>query len=269
MRSRLSSFRHSIDLGLFLPTAGLLLIGLMVVGSLRLSDPNPVDAWKSTLVWGHLVRTAIALVLMVGVMSVPLERIQRVGLLLCLFVLGIPIIYEFNAFYWIGIAVWRPTWLYVDLPLFGGRSVNWLHWVLLAIPLALASWMAWVERERWPIALVTAVGLLVPVFLILAEHPFRGGWILLVALAMLAVARWRGGALAALAAAGCFGHSDRSGGACCVFFAIAARLRDRSIVDPRGPVRRDESARTVSGGDRLGRPSRQGVGARPGVSLLG
>jgi rod shape determining protein RodA len=191
MRSRLSSFRHSIDLGLFLPTAGLLLIGLMVVGSLRLSDLDPVDAWKSTLVWGHLVRTAIALVLMVGVMSVPLERIQRVGLLLCLFVLGVPIIYEFNAFYWIGMAVWRPTWLYVDLPLFGGRSVNWLHWVLLAIPLALASWMAWVERERWPIALVTAVGLLVPVFLILAEHPFRGGWILLVALSMLAVARWR------------------------------------------------------------------------------
>ena len=201
MRSRLSSFRHGIDPGLCLPTTGLLLIGMMVVGSLRLSDPDPVDAWKSTLVWGHLVRTVIALVLMLGVMSVPLERIQPLGLFLCLLVLGVPIISEFNAFYWIGIAVWRPTWLYFDLPLFGGRSVNWLYWVLLAIPLALASCMAWVERERWPIALVTAVGLLVPVFLIPANHSFRGGWILLVVLAALAVA------------AGRFGHSHRSGGA--------------------------------------------------------
>ncbi|NCA72813.1 MAG: hypothetical protein EOM91_22715 [Sphingobacteriia bacterium] len=109
MISRLSKSWHTIDLGLFLPTVGLLLIGLLVIGSLSLSDPKPVDLRDSTLVWGHVVRTGVALLLMVGVMSFPLERIQRLGLMLCLVVLGVPIMAELNAFSWIGIAVWRPT----------------------------------------------------------------------------------------------------------------------------------------------------------------
>ncbi|WP_373506469.1 FtsW/RodA/SpoVE family cell cycle protein, partial [Thiocapsa sp.] len=190
MISRLFKSWHTIDPGLFLPTAGLLLIGLLVIDSLSLSDTFAFHPRDSTLVWGHLVRTGIALLLMIGVMSVPLERIQRVGLMLCLVVLGVPIMAEFNAFYWIGIAVWRPTWLYFDLPLIGERSIEWLYWVQLAIPLALAAWMARAGEERWPVAVVTAVALLVPVFLDGMEFPYRLGLVLISVVLMLAVARW-------------------------------------------------------------------------------
>ncbi|MBK1646933.1 hypothetical protein CKO25_20380 [Thiocapsa imhoffii] len=190
MRSRLSSLRHRIDLGLFLPTAGLLLIGLLVVSSQGLSDLKPLDARHSTLVCGHLARTVIALVLMVAVMSVPLERIQRAGLMLYLMVLGLLFTAYFNAFSRFGLALIEPTWIQFEFPLIGERSIEWLHWVQLAIPLALASWMARAGEERWLVAVVTAVALLVPVFLVGVAFPYRFGWVLLSVVLMLAVARW-------------------------------------------------------------------------------
>ncbi|TVQ85119.1 MAG: hypothetical protein EA400_16480 [Chromatiaceae bacterium] len=89
MMSRLATVRHTIDLGLFLPTARLLLIGVLLTGSLSLSDPIAFSAEDSTLAWSHVLRAAVGLLLMVGVMLVPPERIQRAGLVLYLLALAV------------------------------------------------------------------------------------------------------------------------------------------------------------------------------------
>lgn len=188
--SRLSTIRQTIDLGLFLPTAGLLLIGLLVTGALSLSDPIALYAEDSTLAWGHVLRAAFALLLMVAVMSIPPERIERAGLVLYLLALAVLITAYFDAFHRFGFGVIHRPWISFDLPLIGERSIEWLSWVQLAIPLALASWMARAGEERWPVAVVTAVPLLVPVFLDGLQFPYRFGWVLISVLLMLAVARW-------------------------------------------------------------------------------